>query len=51
MWCKELIDKDRCYDGFTWNPRICEGECDKSCDVGEYLDYKTHKCRKDWLIN
>ena len=21
-------------------------ECDKSCDIGEYLDYKTCKCRK-----
>ena len=21
-------------------------ECDKSCDVGEYLDYKNCKCRK-----
>ena len=29
--CKELIDK---------------GVCDKSCDVGEYLDYENCKCRK-----
>ena len=32
--------------GFTWNPSNCECECDKSCDVGEYLDYKNCKCRK-----
>ena len=25
---------------------ILECECDKSCDVGEYLDYKNCKCRK-----
>ena len=24
----------------------CEYECDKSCDVGEYLDYANCKCRK-----
>ena len=34
-----------CDKGFTWNPSNCECECDKSCDVGEYLDYKNCKCR------
>ena len=24
----------------------CECECDKSCDVGEYLDYANCKCTK-----
>ena len=33
-------------DEFIWNPSICEFECDKSCDVGEYLDYVNCKCRK-----
>ena len=28
------------------NPSNCEYECDKSCDVGEYLDYENCKCRK-----
>ena len=37
--CKELIDKGVCDKGFTWNPSNCECECDKSCDVGKYLDY------------
>ena len=23
----------------------CEYECDKSCDIGEFLDYKSCKCR------
>ena len=29
-----------------WNPSNCEYECDKSCDTGEYLDYKNCKSRK-----
>ena len=35
-----------CDKGFIWNPSNCECECDKSCDIGEYLDYKNCKCRK-----
>ena len=48
MWCecKELIDKDVCDKGYAWNPSNCKSECDKSCDVGEYLDYENCKCRK-----
>ena len=35
------------YDkGFIWNPSNCKCECDKSCDVGEYLDYENCKFRK-----
>ena len=41
--CKELIDKGVCDKGSIWN---CECECDKLCNVGEYLDYKNCKCRK-----
>ena len=43
---KELIDKGICDKGLTWNPSNCEWGCDKSCDVGEYLDYKNCKRRK-----
>ena len=32
--------------GFIWNPSNCECECDKSFDIGEYLDYSNFKCRK-----
>ena len=41
MWseCKELIYKGICAKGFIWNPSNCDCECDKSYDVGEYLDY------------
>ena len=35
-----------CDKGFIWNPSNCEGECDKSCDIGGNLDYKSCKCRK-----
>ena len=44
--CKELIDKGTCDKGFIWNPSNCECECDKNCDIGEYLDYENSKCRK-----
>ena len=44
--CKELIDKGVCDKGFIWNPSNCECECDKSCYIGEYLDYENCKCRK-----
>ena len=36
-----------CDKGFIWNPTNWECECDKSCDIGEYLDYKNCKCRKN----
>ena len=35
-----------CDKGFIWNPSNCECECDKNCDIGEYLDYENCKCRK-----
>ena len=44
--CKELIDKGVCHKGFIWNPSNCECECNKSCNIGEYLDYSNCKCRK-----
>ena len=44
--CKELIDKGVCDKGYAWNPSNCECECDKSCGLGEYLDYENCKCKK-----
>ena len=41
-----MIDKGICDKGLIWNPSNCECECDKSCNIGEYLDYKNCKCRK-----
>ena len=40
----KLIDKESCDKGLVWNRSNCE--CDKSCDIGEYLDYKNCKCRR-----
>ena len=42
---KNWLTKE-CDKGFIWNPSNCECECDKSCDFGRYLDYKTWKCIK-----
>ena len=39
-----MIDKVVCDKRHAWNPSNCEYECDKSCDVGEYLDYENCKC-------
>ena len=41
-----MIDKGACNKGYAWNTNNCDCECDKSCDFGEYLDYKNCKCRK-----
>ena len=38
--------KGVCEKGSIWNPSNCEWKCDKSCDVGEYLDYENCKCRE-----
>ena len=35
-----MIDKGICDEGFIWNPSNCDCECDKSLDVGKYLDYE-----------
>ena len=35
-----------CDRGFIWNSSNCECECDKTCNVGEYLDYENCKCWK-----
>ena len=48
--CKELIDKEICDKAFVWNPRNCECEWDKNCDIGEYLDYKNCKRRKKLVV-
>ena len=42
---EELIYEGRFYEGFIWNPSNCECECDKSCNIGQYLDYQNCKCK------
>ena len=47
--CKELINKGVCDKGFIFKPSNCDCECDKSCGIGEYLDYSSYKCEKRLL--
>ena len=37
--------KGICHKGFFWNPRNCGCECNTSCGIGQYLDYKNCVCR------
>ena len=44
--CREdLINKMVCDKGYISNPSNCVCECDKSCGIGQYLDYKICVCR------
>ena len=40
------LTKECVIKNFFRNPSNCECKCDKSCDVGAYLDYANCKCRK-----
>ena len=45
--CEEdLINKLVCDKGYMWNPSTCSCECDRYCEIGQYLDYKNCVCRK-----
>ena len=45
--CKEdLVSKLDCDKGYMCNPSTCACECDKYCEVGQYLDYNNCECRK-----
>ena len=48
---EDLGDKIVSDKGFSWNPDNCECECDKSCGIGEYLDYKSCVCKKSLMDN
>ena len=43
---KELNDKGVCDKGFIFDPSNCECECDKSCNISQYLDYSDCRCKK-----
>ena len=38
-----------CDKGYIWNPSNCACECDKSCGIGQYLDYKSCVCRNSLI--
>ena len=46
-----MIGKVICDTGFIWNPSNCECECNKLCDIGQYLDYENCKRRKKLINN
>ena len=38
--CKQDLVNKMVYDkGYIWNPSNCACECDKSCGIGQYLDF------------
>ena len=43
---RNWLTKGVYHTGYIWNASNCKCECDKWCDVGEYLDYENCKCRK-----
>ena len=49
---KQRWNNDKCRSEckeFIWNRSICECECDKLCNIGQYLVYKSCKCRKELM--
>ena len=34
------LNETCCAKGYTWNPSICECQCDKWCKQGQHLDHK-----------
>ena len=44
-----MIDNGRCDNGFIWKPSTCECQCNKSCNIGQYLDHKNCKYRKELI--
>ena len=43
---EDLVSKLVCDKGYMWNPSTCACECDKYCEVGQYLDYNNCLRRK-----
>ena len=48
--CKRDCNEDfagiiNCAKGYTWNPSICECQCDKRYKPGQYLDHKNCVCK------
>ena len=44
---KILLDVLSCDKGYTWNPSICECQCDKWCQPGQHLDHENCICKID----
>ena len=46
-WIENLLKHQKVSKYFESDCSNCKCECDKSCDVGEYLDYANCKCKKN----
>ena len=46
---EDLINKMVYDKGYIWNPSNCACECDKLCNIGQYLDYKNCVYRKSFV--
>ena len=42
---RQIWNKNKCRCECIWNRSNCGCECDKSCGIGQYLDYKSCICR------
>ena len=48
--CKKINNKEICDSRFIWNPSACICECNKYCDIYEYLDHKNCICRRKMAL-
>ena len=48
--CKKINTKEVCDSGVIWNPSVCICECNKYCDIYEYLDHKICICRRKMAL-
>ena len=44
---KMSIAQCACEEDYVWNPSACAYECDKDCDIFEYLKY--FRCMKSFI--
>ena len=44
--CTELNDWGSCKNGYIWNPSTCDCECNKACNINDYLDINNCSCEK-----
>ena len=43
---EELDNWSSCKDDYTWNPSICDWECNQGYKIDKYLDIKYCSCKK-----
>ena len=44
--CKELDDWDSCKNDCMWKSTTCDWQCNKVCEIDEYLDIKNVSSKK-----